>query len=89
MTKSEFCRLHKVGVDGPEMTTKIQTSNSLSSKSRKCKSFGWFAKVENPLATRLCAHVLAEIADNVQALRNPDLEKVVEEVDWQNRETVE
>ena len=63
LTKSEILSLYKVGVDGPEKTTTIQTSNSLSSKSMKCTSFGWFAKVENPLATRLCAHVLAELAD--------------------------
>ena len=75
LTKSEICRLHKVGVDGPELTTQIQTSNSLSSKSRKCKSFGWFAKVENPLATRLCAHVLAEPADKCRPCESQLLRK--------------
>ena len=67
------------------MTATVLTSDSLSSKSRDCRSFGWF---ENPLATRLCAHVLAELADSVQALRNPALEKVAKRPTWQNRESL-
>ncbi len=39
----------------------VQTLSSLCSKSWNCPSFGWLAKVERPLATRLCAQVLASL----------------------------
>ena len=62
--------LHNVGVDGPETCTKNPDVKSFTSKSMKCQSCAWFAKVENPLAPRMCPHVLAELADKMQALRN-------------------
>ena len=61
------CRVWKQA----ETTAKVPTSNSLSLMSLKCRSSGWFSRMENPWAETCCPHALAELDDQVRASRNP------------------
>ena len=44
--REELVHLHKVGVDGPEMTTKVSDVELAKLEVPDCFSFGWFEETE-------------------------------------------